>query len=127
MPSTAPSAWAIRVAGELERLFAEEALREADRRKDKFLARLAHELRNPLAPLKTGLEFLRLQGADPAIGEHARGMMERQLDHLVRLVDDLLDVSRISRGTITLQRELLDLAEPVRAALEFVRPSTANS
>jgi CheY-like chemotaxis protein/two-component sensor histidine kinase len=109
-----------------ERRQIREALREEDRRKDEFLATLAHELRNPLAPLKTGLELLRLPGADPEIGGRARAMMERQLDHLVRLVDDLLEVSRIARGKIVLQPASIDLCEVVRAAVELSGPATAT-
>ena len=80
-----------------------EALREADRRKDEFLATLAHELRNPLAPIRNALHLMQLAGGDAEGSERAR-MIERQLGHLVRLVDDLLDVSRITRGKIELRR-----------------------
>ena len=95
------------------------ALREADRRKDEFLATLAHELRNPLAPIRNALEILRARrtGATPrpsAVGE----MIERQVDHLVRLVDDLLDVSRITRGKIELRTERVELGD--------VRPRRAS-
>jgi signal transduction histidine kinase len=100
----------------------EQALQEANRRKDDFLSILAHELRNPLAPLRSGLEVLRLAGNDRAVAEQARAMMERQLVHLVRLVDDLLDVSRISRERIELRPERLDLASAVRSALETCEP-----
>ena len=79
-------------------------LREADRRKDEFLATLAHELRNPLAPIRTGLHLLRIAQPGSENAEQARAMMERQLTHLIRLVDDLLEVSRISRGKIDLRR-----------------------
>jgi PAS domain S-box-containing protein len=105
-----------------ERMEMERALKEADRRKDEFLATLAHELRNPLAPIRTALEILRLRQGDAAAFEHVRGMMERQVGHMVRLVDDLLDLSRISRGKIALRRERLDLAEVVRVAVETSRP-----
>jgi two-component system CheB/CheR fusion protein len=98
-----------------------EALRESDRRKDEFLATLAHELRNPLAPLRNGLAILRLSGdgydAAPIVG-----VMERQLAHLVRLVDDLVDVSRISRGKIGLRRERIDLASAMGEAAAIARP-----
>ena len=81
----------------------EAALKEADRRKDEFLALLAHELRNPLAPIRTGLELMRLAGDDPVIVEDVRTTMERQTQQMVRLIDDLLDISRITRGTLELQ------------------------
>jgi signal transduction histidine kinase len=98
------------------------ALRDADRRKDEFLATLAHELRNPLAPIRTGLHLLHISqpGSEPA--SQARAMMERQLSHLIRLVDDLLEVSRISTGKIELRRERLELAAAVLSAVETVRP-----
>jgi PAS domain S-box-containing protein len=105
-----------------ERKRSEAALREADRRKDEFLATLAHELRNPMAPLSNALQALRLAGSDPALIEQAHGMMERQLSHLVRLVDDLLDVSRITTGKIELRRERVELRTIVDSALETSRP-----
>jgi signal transduction histidine kinase/integral membrane sensor domain MASE1/CheY-like chemotaxis protein len=105
-----------------ERAGVEAALREGDRRKDEFLATLAHELRNPLAPMRNAAQLLRLKGPlDPMI-ETARDMIERQVNHQVRLVDDLLDVSRITRGKITLRRELVALREAVELALETSRP-----
>lgn len=98
-----------------------QALKDADRRKDEFLATLAHELRNPLAPIRNGLEILR--GApQEVIAEDVRNMMERQLVHLVRLIDDLLDVSRVSQGKIDLRHERITLQEAVQAALEASRP-----
>jgi PAS domain S-box-containing protein len=100
-----------------------EALAEADRRKDDFLHMLAHELRNPLAPIFNGLEILRLAGADAERRQQAGRMMERQVRHLTRLVDDLLDVARISRGKVRLRRERLDLARLVRGTAEDHRPS----
>ncbi|MBY0228009.1 MAG: PAS domain S-box protein, partial [Gemmataceae bacterium] len=96
---------------------AEEALREEDRRKTEFLAVLAHELRNPLAPLRHGLEVLRRAAADPEEADRTRAAMERQVKHLVRLVDDLLDVSRINRGKIVLRKERVGLASVVEQAL----------
>ena len=96
-------------------------LREADRRKDVFLASLAHELRNPLAPIRTGVAILRMTGAD-ARAPTVLAMMERQLQHMARLLDDLLDVSRISRGKITLHHERIDLRNVVDAAVEANRP-----
>ena len=105
-----------------ERKRAEEVLREADRRKDEFLAMLAHELRNPLAPLRTGLHLLRLAGGDRAQAEQVLGMMGRQVEQLVRLVDDLLDVSRIMRGKIELRKQPVELAEVLGHAVETARP-----
>jgi PAS domain S-box-containing protein len=105
-----------------ERRRAEEALREADRRKDEFLAMLAHELRNPLAPIRNALHLLRISGAGPVAAE-ARDVMERQLTQLIRLVDDLLEVSRISRGKIELRRADVDLAGVVASAVETSRPA----
>ena len=99
----------------------EERLREADRRKDEFLATLAHELRNPLAPIRTGLELIRLGGSTPASVERVRGIMERQIGHMVRLIDDLLDISRITAGKIQLQRQLVPLSELVDGAVEATR------
>ena len=83
---------------------AEEALRKDDRRKDEFLATLAHELRNPLAPLRNALEVMRLDPNNREMFAHLNEIMQRQLGHLVRLVDDLLDVSRITRGKIEFAR-----------------------
>jgi PAS domain S-box-containing protein len=94
------------------------ALRDADRRKDDFLATLAHELRNPLAPIRNGIQILRLISAANPTLERTSQMMERQMQHLVRLVDDLLDVSRITRGKIKLRRDLVLLNEVVSSALE---------
>ena len=105
-----------------ERKQTEEALREADRRKSEFLAMLAHELRNPLAPLRNGLQIIRLAMHDRAALEQAHGMMERQLGHMVRLIDDLLDLSRITKGKIELRRERIDLAAAVQDAVETSRP-----
>ena len=99
-----------------------QALRDADRRKDEFLATLAHELRNPLAPLRTGVELLqRLAPEHQALAPICR-MMERQLGHIVRLIDDLLDLSRISLGKVTLQKAPLELAKAVQSAVEASRP-----
>jgi CheY-like chemotaxis protein len=100
----------------------EDTLRDQGRRKDEFLALLAHELRNPLAPLRNGLQIMRLAEDDPSIVNQARGMMERQLEHMVRLIDDLLDVSRISRNKMELRRARVLLAEVVSSAVETARP-----
>ncbi|MGH7467779.1 MAG: hybrid sensor histidine kinase/response regulator [Longimicrobiales bacterium] len=98
-----------------------EKLREADRRKDEFLALLAHELRNPLAPLRSAVELMQLKGAAEPEVQQYRDVIERQVDQLSRLVDDLLDVSRISRGKIKLQLEPVDLALVVAGAVEISR------
>jgi PAS domain S-box-containing protein len=105
-----------------DRIEIEAALKDADRRKDQFLAMLAHELRNPLVPVLNGLQILRLSEADRATAEQARQMIERQIRHLTRLVDDLLDVSRITQGRIQVRRERIDLASLVRTTAEDRRP-----
>ena len=99
-----------------------EALRETDRRKNEFLATLAHELRNPLAPARNSLQIMRMARHDPEIMERALGTLERQIAHMVRLIDDLVDVSRISRGMIELRRERVDLAAVLNNAVEASRP-----
>lgn len=101
---------------------AEEALLAADRRKDEFLATLAHELRNPLAPLRNGLEVLRTGAAEPGTLEQIRDMMDRQVNHMVHLVDDLLDLSRISRGVIELRLADVDVHQAVHQAVEASKP-----
>ncbi|HEX4764184.1 MAG TPA: ATP-binding protein [Usitatibacter sp.] len=98
------------------------AIRLADQRKDEFLATLAHELRNPLAPIRNGLEILRVAGDDPDKALMAREMMQRQLTQMVRLVDDLLDVSRITTGKLAVRKEALELQSVLRDAVEIVRP-----
>jgi signal transduction histidine kinase len=98
------------------------ALQEADRRKDEFLAILAHELRNPLAPIRTAVQLLRKRELAEAQTMRAREVIERQVQHLVCLIDDLLDVSRITRGMITLQRERVLIDAVVARAVETVRP-----
>ena len=105
-----------------ERKRAEEALREADRRKDEFLALLAHELRNPLAPLRNGLEVIRVAADDARAVAEARAMMERQLGHMVRLIDDLLDISRVNRNKMELRRSRVLLSDVVNSAIETARP-----
>jgi signal transduction histidine kinase len=97
-----------------------DALEEADRRKDEFLATLAHELRNPLAPLRHGLDILR-KNPDSTDAPEIRNMMDRQLVHLVRLIDDLLDVSRVSQGKIELRKERIQATDVIRSALESSR------
>ena len=105
-----------------DRREAEEALRAADRRKDEFLATLAHELRNPLAPLRNALAILKLSGSDTRAAEQAREMMERQLTQMVRLVDDLLDVSRITTGKLSLRKDRVELQAVLRSAIDTVMP-----
>ena len=105
-----------------ERVQAEESLKTAARRKDEFLAMLAHELRNPLAPIRTGLQLIQLCGNDRETELETLQMMDRQLRQLVRLIDDLLDVSRITRGKIELRREPCELATILSLAVESGRP-----
>jgi PAS domain S-box-containing protein len=112
-----------------ERKKLEDALREraiqlseADRRKNEFLATLAHELRNPLAPIRNGLQILGLCDGDPDATGQALDMMERQLSQMVHLIDDLLDLSRVSRGTIELRKERIELSKVVEQAVEMSRP-----
>jgi signal transduction histidine kinase len=109
-----------RLAGELRARA--EALAESDRRKDEFLAMLAHELRNPLGAIANASYVMEQVGPSEPPMERAVGVIQRQIHHLVRLVDDLLDVSRITRGKIELRREPIDLREAVRGAVEMTRP-----
>ncbi len=104
----------------LRRLASE--LADTARRKDAFLATLAHELRNPLAPLRNGLELIKRAGSDTALTERARAVMERQVLHMVRLIDDLLDVGRISHDKLELRRQRLDLGAVLRQAVEAAAP-----
>jgi PAS domain S-box-containing protein len=99
-----------------------ESLRLVDGRKDEFLGILAHELRNPLAPMRFALELLRRSDGKQADTSRARQVLERQINHLVRIVDDLLDVSRITQGKVELRKERVELATLVNAAVEFCRP-----
>jgi PAS domain S-box-containing protein len=111
-------------ANKRDQLRLADALRkvsEQDRRKDEFLATLAHELRNPLAPIRTGLSILNI-GGTPEQQARTREMMERQLRHLVHMVDDLLDISRITLGKVTLKKELVDFRHVLHSALETTRP-----
>jgi signal transduction histidine kinase len=104
-----------------ERKWILESLQNADRRKDEFLATLAHELRNPLAPLRSGLQVLGLSQG-PAIALETRKMMDRQLSHMVRLIDDLLDASRITNDKLTLRKEHVLLSTITEVAVEASRP-----
>lgn len=114
--------WIASIVDITERKQAEAALQEANRRKDEFLAMLAHELRNPLAPIRTGLELMTLVKNDPVTMEEIRGTMERQTRQLITLVDDLLDVSRITRGRLELRKCRVRLADVVQSAVEAARP-----
>lgn len=105
-----------------DRVRAEEALRQADRRKDEFLAMLAHELRNPLAPISAAADLLRLERLDPASVKQTSAVIARQVRHMTGLVDDLLDISRVTRGLVTLDWQKLDAARIVADAIEQVRP-----
>jgi len=116
---------------ELERKVAERtaelaeanaALREADRRKDQFLATLGHELRNPLAPIRYALEVMRLAAENPTAIASARDSIERQVRHMVRLIEDLLDASRITRDKLRVDLCPIDMTEPLRAAVEAAQP-----
>ena len=101
---------------------AEAALREADRRKDEFLAMLAHELRNPLAPIRTAGEILRMVSSDPVRVRSAAEIIDRQVRHLTKLMDDLLDVSRVTRGLVTLEKEHVDMVGVIHTAIEQTSP-----
>jgi len=122
-----PAGQPFRMAGSVvevtERKEAEQVLQEANRAKDEFLATLAHELRNPLAPIRTGLEILRRDPANGPASERARDMMERQLTHMIRLIDDLLDISRINSGKIRLDVARIRLRPVIDSALEIARPA----
>jgi PAS domain S-box-containing protein len=133
VPVIGPDGDVVAVAGTTrditDRQRAEQAIREqaarlsaADRAKDEFLATLAHELRNPLAPLRNSLSLLRMAGNGDPTAAPVHEMMERQVNHLVRLVDDLLEMSRISRGALTLRKERVEVAAVVRNALETSAP-----
>ncbi len=126
--ASGPGAARVVVAHEnvTDRREAEEALKDAGRRKDEFLALLAHELRNPLAPIRHVLQIMRLSGGHGQLLHSAFEIMERQIGHMVRMVDDLLDVSRISRGKIELRVEDMNLASVIRQAVEVATPHIAN-
>jgi PAS domain S-box-containing protein len=106
----------------LQEQAARRAAEEADRLKDQFLAMLAHELRNPLAPIRNALHIMRQPGANGAVVGRAQDMAERQVQHMARLLEDLLDVSRISQGRIELRKETVDVAELVNRTVEAVHP-----
>jgi signal transduction histidine kinase len=99
-----------------------DALREADQRKDAFLATLAHELRNPLAPIRNALEIMRVASSSPEAIDRARDIVERQVGQMVRLINDLLDVSRITRGKLSLKMESVAIGEVIETAVETSRP-----
>jgi PAS domain S-box-containing protein len=115
-----------RMAGSMvditERKEAEQTLHEASRAKDEFIATLAHELRNPLAPIRTGLEILKKDAGNGAPSQRARDIIERQLVHMIRLIDDLLDISRITSGKIHLERKPMALRTVIESAVETSRP-----
>jgi PAS domain S-box-containing protein len=111
----------VTVAYERLRLLTE--LKEADRRKDEFLATLAHELRNPLAPVRSAVQVLRLKGPDEPELRWGRDVIDRQVDHLTRLIDDLMDISRITRNKLELRKQRVELAEVIRGAVESSRPA----
>lgn len=110
-----------RAAAAVDNAQLHQQLRGEDRRKDEFLATLAHELRNPLAPIRTGISLLRLS-TDQALADRTLQIMDRQLGHMVRLIDDLLDLSRVTRGKVELERERVDLSSIVGTAIEASRP-----
>jgi PAS domain S-box-containing protein len=111
--------------GQIEELL--DKLRVADRRKNEFLATLAHELRNPLAPIRNALQLFHLAADDPKIQQQARSMIERQLGQMVRLIDDLLDISRITNNKLHLRKERIELAAAIDSALETTRPLIARA
>jgi PAS domain S-box-containing protein len=105
-----------------ERKRAEEALKRVDRRKDEFLATLAHELRNPLAPIRNSIEILRLAPANPSVVQSAQETMSRQIQHMIRLIEDLLDVTRITSQKVTLRKTRVSFREVIETAVEASRP-----
>ncbi len=124
---TVPTGWIGVILDIDQRKRAEDALLLADRRNDEYLATLAHELRNPLAPIRNSLQILRLKSpAEPTL-ETARDMIDRNVQQMVRLIDDLLDVSRITGGTLLLRRERVDLAAALRQAVEMSDPLIQSS
>jgi signal transduction histidine kinase/DNA-binding response OmpR family regulator len=113
-------AWRAAIALVNSRLYQE--IERADQQKNRFLSMLAHELRNPLAPIRSAVDVLRLCGDSPTDFDWARDVIDRQVNHLIRLVDDLLDISRITLGKIRLQPEIVNAADLVKAAVEISRP-----
>lgn len=111
-----------RVAMALDNCLLFKKIQEADQRKNEFLATLSHELRNPLAPMRTALHSMHLSGVWPAEAGALRDMLERQIEHMSRLVDDLLDVARVNQGKIELRKEKVDLAAKITRVLETCRP-----
>lgn len=116
-----PIGWVAVVSDLTERRALEQQLRDTNRRKDEFLATLAHELRNPLAPIRYATQLMK-PGTPPEMAADARRMIDRQLAHMARLLDDLLDVSRITRGTLEIQRDTVDLRSVLRHAVDAARP-----
>ncbi|MBK8018529.1 MAG: HAMP domain-containing histidine kinase [Betaproteobacteria bacterium] len=121
--NTAALQLAAMVTASLEGWRLRQALAEAERQKDTFLAMLAHELRNPLAPLRAGLAILRISEPESDIALQARDMMERQLGHMVRLIDDLMDLERVTQGKIELRKERVELTSALRLAMETCGPA----
>ncbi|MBK8019051.1 MAG: HAMP domain-containing histidine kinase [Betaproteobacteria bacterium] len=121
--NTAALQLAAMVTASLEGWRLRQALAEAERQKDTFLAMLAHELRNPLAPLRAGLAILRISEPESDIALQARDMMERQLGHMVRLIDDLMDLERVTQGKIELRKERVELTYALRLAMETCGPA----
>jgi PAS domain S-box-containing protein len=119
-----PDGWVAVVLDIDDRKRAEEALKEADRLKDEYVAMLAHELRNPLAPIRNALHIMKQPGVGETTIHQVREMAERQVLHMARLLEDLLDVSRISRGRIDLRREAVDVTAVIARTVEAVRPLT---
>ncbi|MEO8041631.1 MAG: ATP-binding protein [Acidobacteriota bacterium] len=111
----------------VERRRDEKTLRDADRRKDEFLATLAHELRNPLAPITNSLELMKRANGNKDLIEQSRATMERQIEHMVRLIDDLLDVSRITNNKLELKTRKVELASIIHHALEACRPQSERA
>ena len=116
-----PVGWVAVISDLTERRALEDQLRQSNRRKDEFLATLAHELRNPLAPIRYASQLMK-PGTPPEMAADARRMIDRQLAHMARLLDDLLDVSRITRGTLEIRRDAVDLCAVLRLAVEAARP-----